>query len=489
MWFTPIIFASLWASFPIGAIADADLADASVKLFSEICIAWHLSPSTADSKGGWYWDDNHELDDCVSVDDHGQLTHFTGQGMSGQCFECNSNDGWGHTSSLDHTLTCNCSASVNNQMTVVRSSIDLNQVYSYQQDSIYCGSHSTKTPAVAAQQPNDASPASTWTPSPSPTPGYSNGQPGNQAFSAHCNSRFHVAGNSPHAATPGPDLPHVPAFNPMVMWVECADEQGVWMNTSLDLGKCFGSCHGSLIVSDAGLLENECYDCVQDLGTTAPTLLCHCQNDYVFNKSTTWNATAIPIEPTIEVINGTLSCFGHLGERGPDVTPPASLDIVLPSAQLATRTSEELKRASEQLAGDLAPDAHNGFYDTCDHHITLRWPEPWMYAYCRRNHDEHPKQRTRYDLNRTVMHDINDWSLKLGSGIADSILNGECFACQLDGSSFSCNCTIPGCCNNRTRKYIDLNSHIANVNGTLCSNTSCGDHHGPMAPITGPGSW
>ena len=106
MRFTAVILASLWASFLNGAIAVADLAGTSPQPFSEICVAWHLSPSTAigkgwvfsafckNSKGEYYWDDNNRLDDCVSADDHGQLTHYTGQGMSGQCFECNSNDGW-----------------------------------------------------------------------------------------------------------------------------------------------------------------------------------------------------------------------------------------------------------------------------------------------------------------------------------------------------------------------------------------------------------
>lgn len=106
MWLINLILTGLLAVFASGAIGEAGNSIAAPKLFSEICVAWHLSPSNIVGKGwvfsgfcknssGIYgWDDQNLLDDCVGTDDGGRLTHESLGKMSHRCTECNNNDGW-----------------------------------------------------------------------------------------------------------------------------------------------------------------------------------------------------------------------------------------------------------------------------------------------------------------------------------------------------------------------------------------------------------
>ncbi|OIW31423.1 hypothetical protein CONLIGDRAFT_701256 [Coniochaeta ligniaria NRRL 30616] len=510
MWHITLIFVSLLAVFP-GTIAKAEASIAAPKLFSEICVAWHLSASNIVGKGwifsgfcknsaGIYaWDDNNLLDDCVGTDDDGRLTHdFYGE-MSQRCSECNNNDGWGHTSSIDHALVCNCT---NAQGGTVESNLDLDTTYGYWDNHIGC----LATPASPAKPPSMArdlwpyghasvvsSPLKTPTPFSNGGPSYTSIVPtptstpfsnGNSSFASNCGLQFQVTGN----------LQHPGFYDPTVMWAECVDSQGLWEWTSLDIGLCFGDSHGSLVPQQFGLFNETCFNCLQEIDVLPATLLCHCPNDPVFNKSTTYNATTIPIEPTIQAIDGMLSCFGMDGERG--LLPPSEFLVPewnTPAAdkdhQLPARTSSEesLEHASQQFAKTLAArteDAHQDhccFWESCSNPITMRQPEPWLFTRCRKIHDESPTTVARFDLSKAFRYDRSDWTIKPGDGLYD---NGNgCKDCHTGGSWMYCQC--PQADGNFTVASIDLNDHISNINGTLCSSSYCGDHEAPTAPIQG----
>lgn len=276
------------------------------------------------------------------------------------------------------------------------------------------------------------------------------------------------------------------------MWAKCVNNQGVQANTSLDLGLCFGVSQGVLFPEKFGFFNETCFNCVQDMDVQASTLLCHCQDDPVFNKSTTYNATTIPIEPTIQVIDGVLSCFGLHGDRGfaapsefivADWTVPAvNEDRLLPAE---TSPDEGSKHATRQPATEFAPRTggapqdHCCFWDSCSHTLAMRQPEPWLFTRCHRTNDDNPMLIARFDLSMAFMYDRNDWSIKPGDGLYDD----GCKDCHTGGSWMYCQC--PQADGTMAEKSIDLNEHISNINGTLCSSSYCGDHEAPTAPIKG----
>jgi hypothetical protein len=309
-------------------------------------------------------------------------------------------------------------------------------------------------------------------------PPYSVGPP---AFASNCNPRFQVTGN----------LPHVGYYNPRVMWAECVDNYGVWDNTSLDLGLCFAGSNGFLVPHVFGMFNETCFDCVQNLDVLPATLLCHCLNGY---KTTTSKLTTIHIEPTIQVVNGILECFGIHGDRG--LVPPAEFRVAdweAPGVDMdrqlsaSTRSSDYLEHAARRLATELdlrsenAPQDHCCFWESCSHTISMRQPEPWLFTRCRRVNELKPTLIARFDLSKAFMYDRNDWTIKPGDGLYDD--GNGCNDCHIEDTWMYCRCSQPG--GNFTGKSIDLNEHISNINGTLCSSSYCGDHQGPTAPITG----
>jgi hypothetical protein len=222
-------------------------------------------------------------------------------------------------------------------------------------------------------------------------------------------------------------------------------------------------------------------------------LLCHCPSDPVFNKSITYNVTTIEIEPTIQVIDGILSCFGVYGDRG--LTPPSeflvgdwNMPVLNNDHKPRTETSEKSSEHAAQLftkkfalRTDGAPEYHCCFWDSCSHTMAMRQPEPWLFTRCQRIHDDNPTLIARFDLSKAFTYDREDRTIKPGDGLYD---DGQgCKDCHTGGSLMYCQCSQAD--GNFTEKSIDLNEHISNINGTLCSSSNCGDHEGPTAPIQG----
>lgn len=210
------------------------------------------------------------------------------------------------------------------------------------------------------------------------------------------------------------NLPDVGDYSPTVMWSECVDEHGVWANTSLDLGLCLGNSNGSLVPEVSGLLNETCFGCVQEPDVLPVTLLCHCLSDPVSNGMTTLNLTTIPIEPTIEVVNGTLGCLGLYGDRGD--TRPADLRVTewdhQPSA--GAQSSKQLAPRNDSAAQDYCC-----FWNSCSQIILTRQPEPWVYTRCRRAHEADAGLAARFDLSQAFAYDRSDWTIKPGSGLYD----------------------------------------------------------------------
>jgi len=235
------------------------------------------------------------------------------------------------------------------------------------------------------------------------------------------------------------------------------------------------------------MFNNTCYNCVPDLGVVPATLLCHCPLD---GKSPIGPPTTIQIEPTIQVIDGVLGCFGLHGNRG--LTPPAEVLVANTDYQLAARTDlseKSLDHAAQQLAkklslrDDESPRGHCCFYESCSHDIDMRQPEPWLFTRCRRINERRPAPTlmARFDLSKAFMYDRSDWSIKPGEGLYDD--GNGCRDCHVEGSWMHCHCVkVDGKFNETS---IDLNLHISNINGTLCSSSYCGDHEGPLTPIQG----
>lgn len=99
-------------------------------IFSTKCVSWLLSKSPRvgqgwafkgfckNDSGTWAWDNSNILDACVGTH-NGHLLHQPHGNMSGQCQECNDNDGWGKKA--EDPLVCNCT---NSQGVMVESSLN-----------------------------------------------------------------------------------------------------------------------------------------------------------------------------------------------------------------------------------------------------------------------------------------------------------------------------------------------------------------------------
>lgn len=133
------------------------------------------------------------------------------------------------------------------------------------------------------------------------------------------------------------------------------------------------------------------------------------------------------------------------------------------------------------MTADNAPGNYCCFWDSCLQTITMRQPEPWLFTRCRKAHDVDASTVARFDLSQAFTYDRGDWTIKPGNGLYDD--GNGCKDCQMEGSLLYCQCPQPGV--NFTEKFIDLNEHISNINGTLCSSSYCGDQEGPTAPISG----
>jgi hypothetical protein len=113
--------------------------------------------------------------------------------------------------------------------------------------------------------------------------------------------------------------------------------------------------------------------------------------------------------------------------------------------------------------------------------MAMRQPEPWLYTRCRKIGEPEPSHFSRLDVNQVFMYDRSDWTIKPGEGFYDTA--NLCRDCHTGGSWMYCQCIKAD--GNFTETSIDLNLHVSNINGRLCSSSYCGDNEGPTAPIDG----
>ncbi|KAH8908267.1 hypothetical protein BR93DRAFT_927310 [Coniochaeta sp. PMI_546] len=164
--------------------------------------------------------------------------------------------------------------------------------------------------------------------------------------------------------------------------------------------------------------------------------------------------------------------------------PVVSEGHQLPASTSSGKSLEHFARAIMKKlvvrADDTSQD-HCCFWESCSHTMAMRQPEPWLFTRCRRIHEKNPTLVARFDLSKAFKYDHEDWTIKPGEGLYDD--GRGCKDCHTDGSWMFCECSQGD--GNFTEKSIDLNEHISNINGTLCSSSYCGDYEGPTAPIEG----
>lgn len=186
------------------------------------------------------------------------------------------------------------------------------------------------------------------------------------SFTSSCNPIFQLTGEEP-----GPTWP----LKRRIMWTQCVNGAGVVANTSLDIGLCFGTSEGRLAPRRGGNFNATCWNCGHDPMADNPTLICHCfNNEHPDVPGANITATRVTIEPTVQVLDGTLTCYDFVGTRG--LTPPPDLNLLKDSSERAIQghnvsarhnPSNPVSGRALALTNGTQSSPGGLFYDSCDH--------------------------------------------------------------------------------------------------------------------------